>query len=285
MRKALPCALGIALSAAFLCFALRHGLEISAPDAEGDFPGWQYTATRWGLVAAASVLGLTGAVWAFRRARPLEGEGLLVVVPAVLVGLLLSAAPAAAARPAEEWASRHTAAYAASEREARDWEAENRLRPVPVPMHSSPPPTSALLSRVPSVGELGAGWYDNQRPSVVGPRDGRPGAEVRFVKASRTTDGWDFDRTLRVTVKDYPTLADATRAAAPTDGGYPAAATTSGVRWRLRPFTGGGCIALAQRGTLVWSVWLSDGQPELGAIPVAERDALLALVATHVRTA
>ena len=288
MRKALPFAVGVAVSLVFLGFALRHGLEVGAPDfQDGRAPGWQLTATAWGLVGVAVVLGLLAAVWAFRRSRRLEGEGLLFVVPAVLAGLLASGAPSFAATPAEDWAMRHTKVWEDSVREQQAMRDEEKLPPLPVPMHNYPAARADLAALVPTVADLGPGWYDGQRPAVVGPNDGNPGADVRLVKASPVPFGWSFDRTLRASLREYASPAEAAKHLAPVPSAGPAAhyvpLRLSGVEFRVRTLESGSVLAYVQRGARVWTVWILNGDPSAAVLSAPERDAILSVVARRIR--
>lgn len=288
MRKALPCAAGTAVSVVFLGFALRHALEVSKPSFTDErAPGWQLTAMAWSLVGLAVLLGLVAAVWALRRSRRLEGEGLLFVVPAVLAGLLASGAPSFAASPAEDWAMRHTQVWEDSVRQEQAYRAEEKLHPLPVPMNNYPAARRDLIALVPTVADLGAGWYDGQRPAVVGPNDGSLGADVRLVKASPAAFGWNFDRTLRVSLREYASPAQATTHLRPVPSAGPAVhyvpLRVAGVEFHVRTLPRGGVVAYAQRGARVWTIGILNGDPSSGLLGPAERDAILGVVARRMR--
>jgi hypothetical protein len=234
------------------------------------------------------VLGLAGSVFAFRRLRRLQGEGLVLGGPLLLLGLLLSGALSPAADAAQSWAGRHTQAYRASVAEQAAYVAEDKLHPVPIPMRNSPPATAELAGLLPTLDDLGAGWFVGQRPAIVGATGGHE-AKTRFEKATRIQGGWSFDRNLWVRLHEYPSPAEAAAAVTALERGpNPGApvvryapARIGAVVFSLHTIEGGSVFGYARRGARVWEVRLSSGQPD-EPLTTAERDVVLRAVAARM---
>ncbi len=289
MSRALPFAVGALAATALLGFALRTGLAVATGNREADleYAGWQVDAARWTVIGVALLLGLVASVFAFRRSRRLEGEGVLLGVPLLLGGLLLSGAPAPVLDAVQDWAGHRTDAYRTEVASLAAYRAEERLHPVPVPMHNFPAPPADLAALLPTLADLGPGWYEGQRPSVVGVRDGR-GANTSFQKATRIPGGWDFDRLLWVRVHDYASPQEARAKAAFTsavgaDYGTQRVGTVT-FSYRRAETGGQSIIANDVVGSRVWTVMLAGGQPD-EPLMQPEIDAVLRAVAGRISAA
>lgn len=286
MRRALLFALGTLTSVALLGFALRECLATvtGASEHEPEWPGWQVDATRWSLLGLALVLGLVGSVLTLRFARALEGEGVLLGVPLLLGGLLLSAAPSQGLDAAVDQAGSFTAGAQAWKVEQQQYVAESRLRPVPVPMRNYPPAPADLSVYIPTAAELGPGWFDGQRPTVVGSRSGRSASSM-FSQATRIPAGWSFDRLLLIRVRDYasPDEARTKSYVAPATGQTVTAHRVGGVTFELRsyPTVSQSVTATVLRGARLWTVHLSSGQPN-EPLRAGELDQVLRVMAPRI---
>lgn len=289
MRKAVVAfAVGTTVSAALFGFALRYGLQSVQPGLDEEWPGWQVDAARWSCIGAALLLGLVASVFTFRRLRLLQGEGLVLGGPLLLTGLLLSGALSPVADAAQGWAAHRTEAYHDFVAEQAAYAAENKLHPVPVPMHNFPAPPAELAALLPTVDELGPGWFVGQRPAIVGAKDGRE-ARTHFQKATRTKDGWDFDRVLWVRLHEYASAAEAATAMTASEPGPNRGAPVvryaplriGGVVFSQHTSERGSVFAYARQGARVWNVALSSGQPD-EPLSTSERDVVLRAVAARI---
>lgn len=292
MRRAVPFALCTLVSVALLGFALRTAAAAVGADPDDvEVPnGWQVDATLWGLVGLAAVLGVVAAVVARRRARALEGEGVLLGVPLLLGGLLLSGLPSQVLGPALEKAGSYTEEAKAWRAEAARYLAEEKLHPVPVDFGKAAA-SPDLAALVPTAAELGPGWYDGQRPAVAAQTvQGRVVTSTMLIRASRAPHGWDVDRFLRVRVTHF----GSPQAAAAWLQGL--GRRNPGVRYVQRRVAGlpveqvggeslgtGSLAAFTRRGARVWEINLMGHNGD--RLADAQKDAVLQAVARHIAAA
>jgi hypothetical protein len=212
VRRVLPFAVSTVLAVALLAFVVLFGLRVlqPLPDDELPFTGWQTWSVQGGLLGLALVTGLLAALRAARRLRRLEGEGLVIGLPALLAGLLLSAVPVWGAGHALSWAELRTDGYRQAVAQAERQSAE--MRDHPIVMHSNAAPaSSAMDALLPHASELGAGWYAVQRPATSWTADSLSldGGRTFLVQGAKGPAGWDNQRFLLVTVRTYRDAATA----------------------------------------------------------------------------
>jgi hypothetical protein len=285
VRKVLPFAVRTVLAVASLAFVVLFGLRVlhPLPDDELPFTGWQTASLQWGLLCLAIVTGLLSALRAVRRLRRLEGEGLMIGLPALLAGLLLSAVPVWGASRAVGWAELHTDDYRQAVMQSERQSVE--LRDHPIVVHSRLPPASPDMDALlPHAAELGAGWYAMQRPATLRTSDSLAvdGGRSLLVQGARGPAGWDNHWLLTATVGTYRDAATASRQAHGMLG------TAQGpARHQLisgQPVTTavwGGTLAgvsvVRRQGATVWNLRLTDQHPG-ERISEAEVQRLLRLV-------
>ncbi|MDX6265609.1 MAG: hypothetical protein QOD70_349 [Frankiales bacterium] len=285
VRKVLPFAVRTVLAVASLAFVVLFGMRVlhPLPDDELPFTGWQTASVQWGLLGLALVTGLLSALRAVRRLRRLEGEGFMIGLPALLAGLLLSAAAVGGASRAVGWAELHTDANRQAVVQAERQSAA--LRDHPIVVHSSLPPASPDMDALlPHAAELGAGWYAAQRPASLRTSDGLSvdGGHSLLVQGASGPAGWDNHWLLTATVRTYRDAGTASRQARGMLGTAQALARhqlISGQQVTVAEWGGtlAGMSAVRRQGATVWNLRLTDqhaGEP----ISEAEVQRLLRLV-------
>ena len=285
VRKVLPFAVRTVLAVALLAFVVLFGLRVlhPLPDDELPFTGWQTASVQWGLLALALVTGLLSALRAVGRLRRLEGEGLMIGLPALLAGLLLSAVPVWGADQAVSWAEQRTVGYRQAAVQAERQSAQ--MRDHPTVMHSHAAPASrAMEGLLPHAAELGLGWYAMQRPATSWTSDSLSidGGHSLLVQGARGPAGWDNHWLLSATVRTYRDARTASRQAHGMlrTAGAPARHQLIGGQPVTTAEWGGtlaGVSAVRRQGATVWNLRLTDQHPD-ERISEAEVQRMLRLV-------
>jgi hypothetical protein len=280
-----------AASVALLTFTVVFGLDVLDPlgNQELGYPGWQVTVTQWSALAVAIGAGIALAVSAHRRLRRLEGHGLLVGIPALLAGLLLSGLPVAGAGSAVDWAGRQTVSYADTQSalQAQARAAERH----PVVTHSRQPPASvALAAMVPHASDLGIDWYPVQVPQVTYAwnQNTVDGAGALLTLSRRDSQGaWQSRRFLVQSLYRYRTPALASRAAHLIAAPARIRTTTlKGCTFRTQLWNDGQdhLIVVLRRGADVWFDRESVMSPG-DRITEADRQQLIGVIAARAANA
>lgn len=278
-------------SVALLAFTVVFGLDVLDPlgNQQLGYPGWQVTVTQWSALAVAISAGTVLAVSAQRRLRRLEGDGLLVGIPALLAGLLLSGLPVTAAGSAVDWAGRQTVSYADTQSalQAQARAAERH----PAVMHSSQPPASpALAALVLHASDLGLDWYSTQLPEVSYAWNQRTVDGARSILTLTRRDGlgaWQPQRFLLQSLDRYRTPALASRAAHLISAPAPVRTTTlKGCTFRTQLWNDGQdhLIVVLRRGADVWFDRESVMRPG-DRITEADRQQLIGVIAARAANA
>jgi hypothetical protein len=255
----LPFAVQAVASVALLAFTVVFGLDVLDPlgTHELAYSGWQVTVTQWSALAVAIGAAIALAVSAHRRLRRLDGDGLLVGIPALLAGLLLSGLPVAGAGSAVAWAGRQTVSYA-DRQTALQAQAAAADRHPPA-AHSRQPAASAVLAAmVPHASDLGIDWYPVQVPQVTYAwnQNAVDGAGALLTLSRRDSQGaWQPRRFLVQSLYRYRTPALASQAAYLTAASAPIRTTTlNGCTFRTQLWHDGQdhLIVVLRRGADVW---------------------------------
>jgi hypothetical protein len=285
VRKVLPFAVRTVVAVALLAFVVLFGLRVlhPLPDDELPFTGWQTASVQWGLLALALVTGLLSALRAVRRLRRLDGEGLMIGLPALLAGLLLSAAAVGGADHAVSWAELHTDSYRQAVVQAERQSVE--LRDHPGVIHTNAAPASPSMDALlPHAAELGAGWYAMQRPATLRTSDSLSvdGGRSLLVQGASGPAGWDNHWLLSASVRTYQDAGTASRQAhgmLGTAQGPARHQVISGQPVTTAEWGGtlAGMSAVRRQGATVWNLRLTDQHPG-ERISEAEVQRLLRLV-------